>query len=75
MTQGEPLSPNIFNVVVDAVVHHWESLITEGAGYDDRYEISGDEVTHPERRTVRARDNRQRWKEEGHTKLKVQEAF
>ena len=23
VTQGYPLSPNIFNVVVDAVVSHW----------------------------------------------------
>ena len=30
MTQGDPLSPTIFNVVVDAVVRHWiEGLITE----------------------------------------------
>ena len=27
VTQGYPLSPTIFNVVVDAVVHHWESLV------------------------------------------------
>ena len=26
VTQGDPLSPTIFNVVVDAVVRHWESL-------------------------------------------------
>ena len=26
-TQGYSLSPTIFNVVVDAVVHHWESLV------------------------------------------------
>ena len=25
--QGDPLSSTIFNVVVDAVVRHWESLI------------------------------------------------
>ena len=30
VTQGDPLSPTIFNVVVDAVVRHWiEGLITE----------------------------------------------
>ena len=30
MTQGDPLSPTIFNVVVDAVVRHWlEGLQTE----------------------------------------------
>ena len=23
VTQGDPLSPRIFNVLVDAVVHHW----------------------------------------------------
>ena len=27
VTQGDPLSPAIFNVVVDAVVCHWESLV------------------------------------------------
>ena len=26
MTKGEPLSPTIFNVVVDAVVHHWVTM-------------------------------------------------
>ena len=30
VTQGEPLSPKIFNVVVDAVVHHWVSLVDGG---------------------------------------------
>ena len=30
MTQGDPLSPTIFNVVVDAVVRHWVTLaVTE----------------------------------------------
>ena len=30
MTQGDPLSPTIFNVVVDAVVRHWvKGVITE----------------------------------------------
>ena len=27
VNQGESLFPNIFNVVVEAVVHHWESLM------------------------------------------------
>ena len=31
MTQGDPLSPNIFNVVVDAVVRHWVNLAVEEA--------------------------------------------
>ena len=31
MTQGDPLSPTIFNVVVDAVVRHWLILAVEEA--------------------------------------------
>ena len=27
--QGDPLSPTIFNMVVDAVVQHWVSLMVE----------------------------------------------
>ena len=30
MTQGDPISTTIFNVVVDAVVRHWESMVEEG---------------------------------------------
>ena len=30
VTQGEPLSPTIFNVVVDVVVPHWVSVMMEG---------------------------------------------
>ena len=32
MNQGEQMLPTIFNVVVDALVHHWESLLAEKAG-------------------------------------------
>ena len=32
MTQGDPLSPTIFNVVLDAVVRHWVAVVVEGAG-------------------------------------------
>ena len=32
VTLGDPLSPSIFNVVVDAVVCHWESLMVEERG-------------------------------------------
>ena len=32
VTQDDPLSPTIFNVVVDAVVRHWESLVPERWG-------------------------------------------
>ena len=31
VTQGDPLSPTIFNVVVDAVVRHWLQLATQEA--------------------------------------------
>ena len=31
VTQGDPLSPTIFNMVVDAVVRHWVSLVVGGA--------------------------------------------
>ena len=31
VTQGDPLSPTIFNVVVDAVVRHWLQLATREA--------------------------------------------
>ena len=29
VTQGDPLPPTIFNVVVDAVVQHWVTVIVE----------------------------------------------
>ena len=31
VTQVEPLYPTIFNVVVDAVVRHWVTVMAEGA--------------------------------------------
>ena len=31
VTQGDPLSPTIFNVVVDAVVRHWVTGVIAGA--------------------------------------------
>ena len=30
--QGDPLFPTIFNVVVDAVVHHWVEEMVESTG-------------------------------------------
>ena len=32
MKYGDPLSPIIFNVVVDVVLQHWASLVEENAG-------------------------------------------
>ena len=50
ITQGDPLSPTIFNLVVDVIVRHWESLVAERAGRD----ISDDDkkMAHPEGRTI-----------------------
>ena len=31
VTQADPMSPTIFNVVVDAVVHHWVTMALEEA--------------------------------------------
>ena len=72
MTQGEPLFPNIFNVVMEAVVRHLESLVEEWDGGDGRDNSSGNEVAQPERRTVRVWDDGKRQTEGGHTRLKVQ---
>ena len=56
MTQGEPLLPTILNVVVDSVVRHWELLVTETAGGDNRDENKAVQPT--EGRTIRERDDR-----------------
>ena len=35
VTKGDPLTPKIFNIVVDAVIQHWVILATgEEAGYE-----------------------------------------
>ena len=36
VTQGDPLLPTIFNVVVDAVVRYWESLVVGETGGHQR---------------------------------------
>ena len=55
MTQGYPLLPTIFNVVVDSLVLHWELLMGEGTGRDDNI---GNEETQPARWMLRERNNR-----------------
>ena len=55
MTQGVPLFPTIFDVVVDIVVCHWGSLMEKLADRDDSI---GNEASQPEIWTIRARDNR-----------------
>ena len=48
VTQGDPLSPTIFNMVVDAVVRHWVMVMVEGVeeqgehGQDRRRSGRGD---------------------------------
>ena len=41
-TQGDPLFPRLFNVVVDAIVRHWVGLVAKtDAGPDDfRYTVA-----------------------------------
>ena len=58
MTQGEPLLPNIFNVVVEELVRHWEYLVEEGGGDDGRDNSSGNEAAQPEKQTIRECNNR-----------------
>ena len=36
MTQGDPLSPTIFNVVVEAVVRHWVTSVIADADAEER---------------------------------------
>ena len=43
MTQGDPLSSTIFNVVVDAVVRHWVTVAIVGA---EEQSESGQEGRH-----------------------------
>ena len=74
MTQGDPLPPTILNVVVDAVVSHWESLLVaerEGG------ESSGDKGNGSQMagRTIQDRDDGKQWTEEGHQCLTVNAAL
>ena len=74
VTQGDPLLPTIFNVMVDAVVCHWESLlVAEREGVD----ISGDEGDGAQTagRTIRDQDDGRQWPEEGHQRLTVRAEF
>ena len=68
-TPGDPLLPTIFNVVVDAVVCHWGSLVVEREGGDS----SGDDRDgeQAEGRTIRGQDDGQRQADEGHQWLTV----
>ena len=74
MTQGDPLSLTIFNVVVDAVVRNWESLLVaerEGGKISDG-EGDGAQTAG---RTIQDRDHGKKWKEEGHQRLTAKAEF
>ena len=49
VTQGEKLFSNIFNVVMEAVVRHWESLVDQGDGYNVSDNSSNVEADKPAR--------------------------
>ena len=46
VTQGDPLSPTIFNLVVDVVVRHWVAVMAEGA--EERGERGKEGMHHNE---------------------------
>ena len=72
MTQGDPLPLTILNVVMDTVVQHWESLVTESSGKKRDDDEAGQTVAG---RMIWGRDDGQRKAEERHVQLKVKAAF
>ena len=73
VTHSNPLLPTIFNVVVGAVVRHWESLVEEWVGVC----ISKDKgnIVQTAWKKILVRDNDRRRSEEGHTSLMVKAAL
>ena len=71
MTQGDPLSPTILNVVVDSGFCQWESFVAEISGGDS----SEDEAAQPEGREIRVSNDRQWLTDEGNTRLKMKASF
>ena len=69
ITQGDPLLPTIFKVVVDTVVCHWESLVAEQEGGDS----SGDkgDVVQTMGRKIQFQDDGRRQAEERHQRLTI----
>ena len=68
VTQGDPLLPKIFNVVVDTVVCHWESLLVAEQEEREGREISGEEGEREQTagRKIQEQDDGRKWAEEGH---------
>ena len=59
VTQGDPLSPTTFNVVVDAVVCHWGSLVAGAMGGDIIEDNEAGQMMAV--RTIRLREDSKRW--------------
>ena len=74
MTEEDPLLPTIFNVVVDTVVRHWESLVA-GATGEDISNNDNETGQTTEGRKIQGRDDGKRRVEKGHAQLKVQSYF
>ena len=73
VTQGDPLSPPIFNVVVDLVVFPWESLVAAREGGDISEDNRDGEQT--KRRTIQDQYDGRKRLEEGHQSLTVKAEF
>ena len=74
VTQVDPLFPTIFNVVVDAVVCHWESLlVVEQEGGDSRGDKGYGAQTAGKK--IPDGDDGRQWAEEGNQRLKLKAAF
>ena len=70
MIQGDTVSPTIFNMVVDAIIFHWESLVAGKMVEVNRYD---DKAGHSTKgRTIWGRDDGKMRAEEVHAWLKVQ---
>ena len=66
--------PTIFNVVLDAVVRHWESLVGGQAGGGGGSNENGN-TAQLAVRTIRERDDGRRRADEEHASLMVQALF
>ena len=73
VTQGDPLLPTILNVVVDVMVCHWESLLSEQEGQDSSSDKR--DVAQTAGRTIWDRDDGRQRAEEGHQLMTLKAAF
>ena len=73
ITQGNILSPTIFNVVVGALVRHWGSSVEERAKGDSSNDNRN--MSHPAGRIVSEKGDGRRRVEEGHAMMTVKAGF